>query len=113
MGLKKVAEQLKKALVDMSSLHVQTYTGTLDFETDTKTGEKPAFDTVREAVAKGKTESRITLVAESYYQFDGDSYNFISSAVVSEKALAMHTAAVQAGLATRQGIVDFVKDRLD
>jgi hypothetical protein len=110
MGLRKAVETLNNAIQDLTSLHVQTYTGVIATEIS-QTG----FDKVRAAVKKAKTDGKVKLVAEAYYQFDGDSYNFLTSEVeqVPARALDLHKSAVEAGMATRQGLMELVKDIFD
>ena len=110
MALSKVVQKLNEAVKDLSSLHVQTYTGVLSFtqpDGDEEAAEK--FNTVRQQVQEMKSSGTIQLVAEAYYQFDGDSYNFLSSDSVSDAAREMHKAAVEAGIKTRQGLFELVK----
>ena len=77
MSLRSALQTLNNAVEDLTSLHVQTFTGTVDFEI----GDKDGFDKVRSAVqaARTKENSAVKLVAEAYYRFDGDSFNFLSS----------------------------------
>ena len=109
MALKDALKKLNEAVTDLSSLHVQTFTGRLQSDVDNQAG----FDGVRQTVAQARTDGDITLVAEAYYQFDGDSYNFLTSEEVPASALALHQSAVEAGLATRRGLMELVKGVFD
>ncbi len=109
MALKDAVKKINDVIQDLSSLHVQTYTGEVNFTGDAPAGESK-FTTVRDKVQELKNDNKITLVAEAYYQFDGDSYNFLASGGVSQAALEMHKAAVDAGIKTRQGLVELVQD---
>lgn len=111
MSLRKAVESVSEAIKDLSSLHVQTYTGSVAIDLATVSDDKLAIDTIRATIRDeaGKPEGTIKLVAEAYYQFDGDSYNFLTSEAIPEGALEMHAAAVEAGIATRQGLVELVK----
>jgi hypothetical protein len=111
MSLSTAVAKISEAIKDLSSLHVQTYTGSVNVDLSTVAAGKLAIDTVRETIAEeaGKPEGTIKLVAEAYYQFDGDSYNFLTSDAIPEGALEMHSAAVEAGIKTRQGLVELVK----
>ena len=109
MALKDALTKLNEAVTDLSSLHVQTFTGSLQTSIEDQAG----FDTVRQAVAQARSDGNITLVAEAYYQFDGDSYNFVTSEDVPTSALELHRSAVEAGLATRRGLMELVKGVFD
>lgn len=109
MALKDALKKLNEAVTDLSSLHVQTYTGSLQ----TPIEEQADFSTVRDAVKKARTDGDIVLVAEAYYQFDGDSYNFLTRDEVPSSALELHHAAVEAGLATRRGLMELVRGVFD
>lgn len=116
MGLKDAVEKLNGIIDDLSSLHVQTFTGEVTFEGQTdpgdSDGESAKIETIRARVKELKNANQITLVAEAYYQFDGDSYNFLASGGISQEALDMHNAAVEAGIKTRQGLIALVQDVL-
>ncbi len=110
MGLKNAIEKLNDAINDLTSLHVQTFTGSVDF-----TDENRTFDTIRNAIKTANNESKITLVAESLYKFDGDSYNFVTNkdAGIPSSALELHKASVDAGIKTRQGLLQMVRGVFD
>ncbi len=111
MALKDAVIQIRDAISDLSSLHVQTYSGSMTIDLTSLAEGQTVMDKVRDAVtAEAKdTEGSISLVAEAYYQFDGDSYNFLTSDDVPTRALEMHTAAVEAGINTRRALVELVK----
>ena len=111
MALDKAVNKIKAAIKDLSSLHVQTYIGSVEVDLSALgDGEDDhAMDIVRDTVKQAKTSGNISLVAEAYYQFDGDSYNFLSDADVPTRALEIHTAAVEAGMKTRRALVELVK----
>jgi len=113
MSIRNAFTKIGNAISDLSSLHVQTYTGSVTVDMDNLGANEHGMDKVRDAVATANAAGDITLVAEAYYQFDGDSYNFLTSDDVSTKALEMHTAAVEAGLKTRRGLAELVKGVFD
>ncbi|MCP4220603.1 MAG: hypothetical protein GY765_38605 [bacterium] len=108
--------KLDDALKDLTSLHVQTFTGTVNLGIGgPEEGEVPKdrFKTLKEALVVAEKESRVSLVAESLYKFDGDSYNFITDKKnVPESALEMHQKAVKAGLDTRVALLNLGKSIL-
>ena len=107
MGLRNAVSKLNDAVEDLSSLHVQTFSGEINI-----TANQDGFDGIKALVARAKADGKIQLVAEAYYQFDGDSYNFLAkdASEVSSKALEMHKAAVEAGMETRRGLMELVSD---
>ena len=112
-GLKDALGKLNDAVKDLTSLHVQTYQGRVEVDLD-EVAEN-GFDSVRAAVtaAAADPEGELKLVAEAYYQFDGDSYNFLTSDDITPEALEIHKAAVEAGIKTRQGLVELFKGLFD
>lgn len=111
-GLRTAVTKVTGLIEDLSSLHVQTYTGTVSVDLDNLPDDVPAMKRVRDAVKEARANGEVTLVAEAYYQFDGDSYNFLTNEDVPLKALDMHTNAVESGMATRQALVELVKDAI-
>lgn len=110
--LKDALMALDNAVKDLTSLHVQTFTGTVDFAVDGSQSFDNISALVKEAAKSADgTEARIKLVAESLYKFDGDSYNFISADQdsIPEAALELHKAAVEGGIKTREGLMNLVK----
>lgn len=113
MPLREAVEKLEKWVEDLSSLHVQTYTGRVEVDLSGLGEDEHAADRVRDAMANAtNAEGTVKLVAESYFQFDGDSYNFLTDETAPAKALEMHMAAVEAGQATRRSLVELVKSVL-
>ena len=110
MGLKDALDKLNNAIDDLTSLHVQTFTGEVTFVQEGKT-----FNDVRTAIETARGESKISLVAESVFKFDGDSYNFVTSQEggVPSSALELHKASVDSGIKTRQGLMQMVKGIFD
>lgn len=111
MALKDALNDLNELFKDLSSLHVQTYTGTVNFTMDDD--NKTKVDQLRDAVKNLPADGTVKLVAEAFYEFDGDSYNFLTSDDVPTKAIELHKAAVEAGMKTRQGLMELVKDAFD
>lgn len=108
MGLKKALGALDNAVKDLTSLHVQTFSGEI---TSTIDGSQ-SYDKIRQLVKKASTNGDITLVAETLAQFDGDSYNFIKQELddIPKLALEVHKNAVQSGIDTRLGLLTLFKD---
>lgn len=111
MSLKTALGKLNEMFDDLTSLHVQTYTGSVNFDLDAGDGAK--IDKLRTALQNLPADGSVKLVAEAFYQFDGDSYNFLSSDDVPSKAIELHKAAVEAGMKTRQGLMELVRGVFD
>lgn len=108
MSLKKALNELNNAVKDLTSLHVQTFTGRVATSSD---GSKP-WNEIRDLVKTAENNKEVELVAESLAQFDGDSYNFVKQDLdnVPPLALEVHKNAVKAGIETRLGLLELFKD---
>ncbi|MGZ2369242.1 hypothetical protein ACXR6G_05620 [Ancylomarina sp. YFZ004] len=108
MGLKSALSKLDDAVKDLTSLHVQTYSGEVNSTID----GSQSYDDIRQLVKTAVSEGKITLVAETLAQFDGDSYNFIKQELddIPQLALEVHKNAVQSGIDTRLGLLTLFKD---
>lgn len=108
MALKDALKKLNDAVKDLTSLHVQTFTGTLDLEVPQDGG----FDKLKDKLKKAKTDGNVSLVAESLFKFDGDSYNFITNQAddVPDKAFVVHQSAINSGLETRRSLLNLFKN---
>ncbi len=111
-SLREAAKRLDAMIDDLSSLHVQTYTGRVSVDLDNLPDGTHGAERIRAAVEAARASGEVELVAESYYQFDGDSYNFIvrPGAEIPPNAIQMHEAAVESGIRTRMALLEFVKD---
>lgn len=108
MGLRKALQRLDDAVTDLTSLHVQTYSGKLKAEID----RNQEFDKLRDAISSAAPEdSNVTLVAESLLKFDGDSYNFVEENA-PPNLMEVHNEAVQSGLDTRRSLIEMFKDAI-
>lgn len=109
MAIKEALAKLDAAVKDLSSLHVQTYQGRVEVDLDQL--QQNGFDTVRDVVTNAEADpnGKLSLVAEAYYQFDGDSYNFLTSDDIPVGALEIHKAAVDSGIKTRLGLMELFK----
>ncbi|WP_046757150.1 hypothetical protein [Kordia jejudonensis] len=108
-GLKNALEKLNNAIEDLTSLHVQTYTGTLDITIDDTKGFSSIKDEIK--AAANKKDGQLILVAETLAKFDGDSYNFVKKDLdeVPAVTLEVHKNAVKAGIETRIGLLELFK----
>lgn len=108
-GLKKALSDLNDAIKDVTSLHVQTFSGDLNLTIDNDKGYKALKEEIESE--KNKKDGTIVLVAETLAQFDGDSYNFVKKDLddIPEIALEVHKNAVKAGIETRIGLLELFK----
>jgi len=115
MSLKSALQSLNNAVQDLTSLHVQTYTGELKVDIDNDNGEKKGFKDIRTEIQQSKQKGEVDLVAETLAQFDGDSYNFVRKDLtdIPNQALEVHKNAVQSGIETRMGLLNLFKDLID
>lgn len=113
MGLKQALTKLNGAIEDLSSLHVQTFTGELEIKIDNDKGYKDLKAEIE--AAKNKKDGSFVLVAETLAQFDGDSYNFVKKDLTDVPAITLevHKNAVKAGIETRIGLLGLFKSFLD
>jgi hypothetical protein len=109
MALKAALSALNEAIQDLSSLHVQTFTGKVDFANAVNHGD------IKSAIDSAEQASEIKLVAESLYKFDGDSYNFLTNdeGGIPASAMELHRSAVEGGIKTRQALAELVKGAFD
>jgi hypothetical protein len=120
MSIKSTLKALDSAIDDLTSLHVQTYTGKINWAEAWKEAPKDT-DAEPQTLTSKKTfegfsdqlaaNANVSLVADTLIKFDGDSYNFIAEdATSTESALALHKDAVEAGINTRLGLMELVRD---
>ena len=107
MALSDALKTVNNAVKDLTSLHVQTFTGEIGIDI----GDQKGFAEIRKAIEDAKTAGDLTVVADSLIQFDGDSYNFIA-ADAPATILKAHESAVLAGLKSRQALLELGKDAL-
>ncbi len=109
-----IANQIKGAVVDFTTLEVTTLTGNVDHVIKT-TGKKKSFD-MKNVVSKlgqtGKTEGTITLIAHTHIDFDHDTVNFIKSDLGKQgkQLFNMHQAAVMTANEARNGFLSFLQE---
>ena len=114
MALKQALQTLNTAVQDLTSLHVQTYSGSISFE---QHGDNATFDNLRGMLASGKgadsTDLAVELKLETLVKFDGDSYNFVAKENVSDELFKLHKDALDSGLKTRLGLMEMMKNIFD
>ena len=108
MALKDALQKLNDAVKDLTSLHVQTFSGELNLDIS---GAQD-FTELKKLLETAKANGKIKLIAETLAQFDGDSYNFVKQDLkeIPPVALEIHQNAVQSGIETRLGLLTLFKD---
>jgi len=95
-ALSKIGDELE----DLSSLEVQTLTGSLDVTvTD---GKLDDFETLLE---NAKTAGNLKLRAVTRMMCDGDAINLVPEEDYPDHIQKVHAAAVKAGIDTRHGLL--------
>lgn len=114
MALKEALKTLNEAVADLTSLHVQTYSGTISFK---DRGDNETFNNLRDKLSQGKgpddTDVDIQLKLETLIKFDGDSFNFVAKESVSDELFKLHRDAIDSGLKTRLGLMEMMKNVFD
>jgi hypothetical protein len=112
-NFQKSIERLKEAIGDLSSLEVQTISGTLDgiLTEDAADGaNKPSSGGSvidwEKAIAAAKTSGNVQLVLATKINFDGDATQFIRQGEIPDYMLDAHAEALAAGKATRQELLN-------
>ncbi len=105
MSLKKAMDKLGAAVGDLSSLHVKTYSGTVDLVVDGAADGSKAKSIEQMIQTK---DGNVKLMLETLINFDGDSFNFVADSATAEHKVA-HKDAIEAGIKTRQAIVEMLK----
>ena len=102
MALQDAFNELKEKVVDLTSLHVQTYTGTINLGVS---HDNERWTALEEALKHPKPDSNVKLAMETMIRFDGDAYNFVSENN-TDLLRKTHLDAVKAGLETRKAIIE-------
>ncbi len=101
MGIKSALKELNGKVKDLSSLHVQTFSGTLEI----KVSEEDKFTKLSDAL--DAADGSVNLSVETLMHFDGDAYNFVTDGIAPE-LLQVHKDALEAGMNARKALMDMV-----
>lgn len=121
MALKQAVEKLKNAVGDLTSLEVQTISGSMSADLATQkpgqTAEVPqsggSIIDWKKAVADAKkVNGTVELVLATKINFDGDATQFVRKDEIPPHMLDAHKKAVEAGLQVRRDIVEFVSETI-
>jgi len=93
--------KIGEVLEDLSSLEVQTFTGSLDVTID----DDGNLDDFTKLLANAKTKGNLKLRAVTKMMCDGDAINLVPDEDFPEHIQKVHAAAVKAGIDTRHGLL--------
>lgn len=112
MSLKDLADSLKNAVGDLSTLNVETYTGTISTKID---NEKTQIDwaTMFSEAMKKDGKGTAELLMASRFEIDGDAKLFVSSSDIPAKLEEAHHNAVLTGSEVRADIINFLRESVD
>jgi hypothetical protein len=108
MGLRQAFEDLKDAACDLTSLDVQSFTGTLKAEVHG--GEGGNIIDWEKLVADAGPDGGIKLVLASHFKFDGDATLYTAEGQIPADIRAAHADAIQAGQQIRKDLFEFFSD---
>jgi len=93
-------------LEDLSSLEVQTYSGSIDVSFDGGLGVDGKLKSITDLLAAAKAaDNNLKLCAVTKMSFDGDAINLVPEEGLSERIQEIHIAAVKTGIDTRHGLL--------
>jgi len=93
--------KIGEVLEDLSSLEVQTYSGSIDVAFDGSLGADGKLKSISVLLAAANaTGNNLKLLS-----FDGDAINLVPEEGLSERIQAIHIAAVKTGIDTRHGLL--------
>ncbi|MBO1256300.1 hypothetical protein J3L16_11465 [Alteromonas sp. 5E99-2] len=105
--LETYANKIGKALSDVSSLNVRTFSGDLNTIIENSDGNL-STEGLDNVLLTGTTNANLKLEALTVMRIDGDIDQFVTTDI-SKDMKAIHDDAVETGKATRTAIIDFVK----
>ena len=100
-SLENALSTLKDAVVDLTSLEVQTYTGDLDVVIEELTDTTNFEEILKKVKAQGKLKLRYV----TKINFDGDGLVLVPETAPPDHIREAHNAAVKAGHDTRMGLL--------
>jgi len=98
--------KIGEVLEDLSSLEVQTYSGSIDVAIDTALGDNGKLKSISDLLASAKaTDNDLQLRVVTKMMCDGDAINLVPENDFPEHIQNVHAAAVKAGIDTRHGLL--------
>lgn len=112
MALKDIIKSVGDAVGDLSSLTVETYTGSITADIKGADGKGTIdFDKLI-TVAKDDANGTVNLKLASKYLVDGDAVLFVADGEIPDDLRSAHDNAVTAGQQVRSDIMDLFSDTL-
>lgn len=111
-AFKDVVSNLKDAVGDLSSLSVETYTGTIDADIVAGDGEGIIDWTKLVTKAKAGAGGNVHLKLASKFNFDGDATLFIAEGEMPADVREAHDSAVLAGQNVRADLMELLSDSI-
>ena len=112
MALRDVLKGLGEAVGDLTSLSVETYTGTITAGIQGAADDAAIdWDALIKEARKG-AEGAVSLKLASRFHFDGDATLFIAEGELPADLREAHDGAVAAGQAVRAGLMDLLQDSI-
>lgn len=112
MALKDVIETLGDAVGDLTSLSVETYTGTITAEIRGADGAAAINWDALIKEAQKDAGGTVSLKLASRFRFDGDATLFIAEGELPADLREAHDAAVAAGQAVRSDLMELLQDSI-
>lgn len=106
-GIKGVMEDFVDGVKDLTSLEVQSYTGTLEVALK---GDESGLDWEKLLEKAKAPNSKLKLALATKIDLDGDATQFQSSDPFPESLRVAHAEALRAGQQVRSDIATFFKD---
>lgn len=102
MALKDLRETLEKAVDDLATLEVASFTGE-SIDLSAAADSKTVFKTIKDSLTTS------TLVGYSRFEVEGDALNYTNSDLGDDKKYLLdnHTALVEGAQKTRKDLFDF------
>ncbi len=112
MALKNVFESLANAVGDLTSLSVETYTGSITADVKGAQGEGVIDWEKLVDEAKKDSGGTVHLKLASKFNVDGDATLFIAEGEIPSDLRAAHDGAVNAGQKVRADLMDLLGDSI-
>lgn len=112
MAFKDVVNNLKNAVGDLSSLTVETYTGSITADIQGAEGQGVIDWTKLVNKAKEEAGGTVHLKLASKFNFDGDATLFIAEGEMPPDLRSAHDSAVLAGQEVRADLMELLSDSI-
>lgn len=111
MALKDAFTKLGAAIGDLSSLDVQSYSGTVTAKIQ-GSGDGSILDWKKLLTEAKKVDGTVKLKLASHFNFDGDATLFVTEGEIPADLRTAHDEAVRAGQQIRKDLLDLFSDTI-